>query len=273
MNSLTFNSVFVPVLKIMGIEESSLQCPLIEWENNSNTISQDDKSLIFGEDKTVRFPFESFRVFGRGDGSCKESFKMVIMSDKSTPKDFQYIPIHRDNYAQSILVLYAINRSKIVLGSLIGATKDGRACSRPWSFDGKAIKIIPHESAFREECSAGLIFYLLRIAADFMNPHVFLCKKSPQIPHGKSVLWQRAREHYVFLHKSHPSNKIGATGGEAEKGGATVERMAHSRRAHFRLLRSAKYKKIGQRIWIKSAWVGPKEWKDRSGQIYKIIDK
>lgn len=112
------------------------------------------------------------------------------------------------------------------------------------------------------------------ICFDFTNPHLFLCKKSPTPPQGKTVNWQKQREHFVFLHKSHTANRKESIGRKVIEDGATVDRAAHSRRAHSRLLSSPKFKhKQGQRVWVKSTWCGPKEWTDRSGQIYKIVEK
>lgn len=88
---------------------------------------------------------------------------------------------------------------------------------------------------------------------------------------GKSVEWMKARTHYVLLHRSHPANKNDIiSGAVVSEDKEYIKRQAHSRRAHFRILRSAKFKnKIGQKIRIRSCWVGPKEWKQASS-IYQL---
>jgi hypothetical protein len=114
--------------------------------------------------------------------------------------------------------------------------------------------------------------WIQKLCIDFMNPHFFLCRKSP-IQTGRSAEWIKAREHYVLIHKTHPANRAGAVG-VFQKTDSSCTRSAHSRRAHYRLLRSPKFKnKVGQKVWVKSTWVGPREWSDSSNQIYRIIEK
>lgn len=90
---------------------------------------------------------------------------------------------------------------------------------------------------------------------------------------GKSVEWRAARTHFVLLHKSHPANEDGLKAGvRVVEDEAYRVRAAHSRRAHWRLLGSSKFKhKQGLRIRVKSTWVGPLEWKQGTS-IYKIVE-
>lgn len=116
--------------------------------------------------------------------------------------------------------------------------------------------------------------WIQKLSIDFYNPHLFLCKRHPKLPKGKSVNWIKQREHFVLLHKSHAANSVESIGKKTIHDVSEKNRVSHSRRAHFRLLSSAKFKhKRGQRVWVSSTWVGPKEWTDRSGQIYKIVDR
>lgn len=116
--------------------------------------------------------------------------------------------------------------------------------------------------------------WLQRMCIDFQNPQLYLCKRHPVVPSGKSIHWQKCREHYVLIHKNHSANRKENSDRKVICDGPTIDRCAHARRAHFRLLSSPKFKaKRGQRIWVQSAWVGPKEWSDQSGQIYKIVDR
>ena len=116
--------------------------------------------------------------------------------------------------------------------------------------------------------------WMQKLAIDFTNPNLYLCKKLSRMPSGKSIQWVKAREHYVLLHKNHSANRREAPKLGVISDTGNNQRIAHSRRAHYRLLSSPRFKaKQGQKVWIRSAWVGPKEWTDHSGQIYKIVDR
>jgi hypothetical protein len=93
---------------------------------------------------------------------------------------------------------------------------------------------------------------------------------------GKSVEWTQAREHYTIIHHYHPANNKAVSESASlptESDDAVLKRMTHSRRAHTRLLSSAKFRfKQGQRVFVRACWVGPQEWKDEGGkQIYRIL--
>ena len=112
---------------------------------------------------------------------------------------------------------------------------------------------------------------LFSFFASLLNPHLHLATVRPD-KQGKSVEWMRQRTHFVFIHKSHQANRVGFSG-KADVCEKQIQRMAHSRRAHYRVLRHPKYKnKIGQKIHVRSCWVGPKEWQGNSGQIYRIVE-
>ena len=142
-------------------------------------------------------------------------------------------------------------------------------------FDCAKKKISTPEPSMKTGMRArGDLFYELvsKFSIDVMSPANHIAAVRPSTA-GKSVEWQRARTHYVILNRRHPANTFGL------KTGSTVnsddqhrlERIAHSRRAHYRLLRSPRFKnKAGQRIFIRSTWVGPKEWRDESGSIYLL---
>lgn len=126
------------------------------------------------------------------------------------------------------------------------------------------------EEVKRDMSSSGLLT-LLKLAADCTNPSLHPVTVSKDGA-SRSIEWMKQREHIIFVHKNSPINKAGANG-KAFKVDAELKRSAHSRRAHYRLLKSPRYKsKRGTVIFVRSCWVGPKEWEDASGQIYKIVD-
>jgi hypothetical protein len=116
---------------------------------------------------------------------------------------------------------------------------------------------------------------LTAFAIDAMLPNTHIATVTPAKP-SKSVQWRKAREHYTLISHGHPANTA------TVREGATVrvderlerERMAHARRAHFRTLKSDRFRFAkGKQILVRATWVGPKEWRDEgSGQIYRILE-
>ena len=88
---------------------------------------------------------------------------------------------------------------------------------------------------------------------------------------GKSAEWVRARTYYTVVHRRHAANSKGVERGAMVADNSCVK-TAHSRRAHFRVLRSEKWgASMGKRIMVRACWVGPKEWIDsESKQVYTI---
>lgn len=108
------------------------------------------------------------------------------------------------------------------------------------------------------------IEFLTKLTIDWLNPHLFPARVCPK-RQGKSVEWKQARSHYVMVHKS--ANVSKPTGRHHE----VTSRVAHSRRAHWHMLTSDRWKnKKGQRVPVKATWVGPEEWEGQSGQIYTM---
>lgn len=108
----------------------------------------------------------------------------------------------------------------------------------------------------------------------FRNPLLMTVKASPQPKQGKSVEWVKAREYYTVIHRRHSANTKGAVE-RGTYGDDTLKRIAHARKAHFRILRSEKWgKNQGARVFVSATWVGPREWIDaESKQIYTIQRK
>lgn len=116
-------------------------------------------------------------------------------------------------------------------------------------------------------CAASIICY------EYLAPQNFTAIVHPNTP-GKSVEWQKAREHMTLIHRGHPANNASVKKGDTVTADsqAQLKRCAHSRRAHTRLLKSAKFRfKVGQRVAVRATWCGPKEWQDSAGQTYQIL--
>lgn len=112
--------------------------------------------------------------------------------------------------------------------------------------------------------------YVGSLAYRFMVPSIHVATVHPSTQ-GKSVEWINRRTRIVMLHKSCSMNRKGATSRDlvSER---ELTRVAHSRRAHTRLLSSPRFKnKVGKRVHVRSSWVGPHSWEDSSGQVYRIL--
>lgn len=114
-----------------------------------------------------------------------------------------------------------------------------------------------------------------KLCIDTMNPHFHMLSVRPKSD-GKYGAWVEQRTHYVLVHKNNiPRIRSDSDAGHAQTSNTNPHNiMAHSRRAHFRLLSSPRFKnKRDQKILVRSMWVGPKEWEGESRQIYKFIER
>jgi len=127
-----------------------------------------------------------------------------------------------------------------------------------------------------KETWQGVVDSVSGFLMDAMSPTNHIVQVQPVAP-SKSVHWIHARTHYTLITHGHPANKREVTQGERVKSDSAGEltRMAHNRRAHYRTLRSERFRFAkGKRIFVKATWVGPKEWKDEGGkQIYRILEE
>lgn len=114
---------------------------------------------------------------------------------------------------------------------------------------------------------------LMGLCYEYTTPSNFMAQVTPRGA-GKSVEWVQAREHYTVIHRHHEANQKGLKEGAVVKADPNkqLKRTAHTRRAHTRLLKAAKWTYMrGQRVKVRATWCGPKEWQDTAGQTYKIL--
>lgn len=126
-------------------------------------------------------------------------------------------------------------------------------------------KVRPEARRIMQDCLHLLTYFLFQI----MQPANTVMKVSPPQRPGKSVEWHLARTHYLVL------NRKQAQACQQRKSGMTdreVARAAHWRRAHFRRLHSEKFKRKGEIVPVRHAWVGPTEWQGLDGKIYKVLE-
>lgn len=124
----------------------------------------------------------------------------------------------------------------------------------------------------KEDCLTALMSTSRTLVAYFlfelMTPTTVTVRVTPNKP-SKSVVWHESRTHYLLLHKTQVRSMMSGKRGPSQQ---EIERAAHSRRAHMRRLMSEKWvNKRGQIVFVKESWVGPTEWQDTDGKIYKVM--
>lgn len=128
--------------------------------------------------------------------------------------------------------------------------------------------------AMRDQCGQYLMIFA-EFCKDAMAPTNHMATVAPNQP-GRSVVWLQARTHYTIITHDHPANKASVVHGTrvTDDAAGELQRLAHSRRAHYRTYKHNRYKYVrGQTKLIHACWVGPKEWQDEGGkQIYKILE-
>jgi len=145
-------------------------------------------------------------------------------------------------------------------------------------YDGKWITspMRPELDAALGSMINGAMNTLIAFTIDATLPGTHIATVHPDQP-GRSVQWVQQRTHYTLISHGHPANKAEVKHGQHVQvdQAAELARMAHSRRAHYRTLKSERFRFAkGTQVFVKSAWVGPKEWRDAgSRQIYKILNQ
>lgn len=86
---------------------------------------------------------------------------------------------------------------------------------------------------------------------------------------GRSVEWVKSKTHYIILDNSAARRLRNGKPVDESK----ITRAAHNRRAHWRRLTSDRFTKAkGRKLWVRSAWIGPKEWEGTDRKIYKLLE-
>jgi hypothetical protein len=218
---------------------------------------------------TEMMPFPGVRLYHRTDnGRQVNEWIMLLFTPTDRPEE---IHVHASCYS----VREIKTGQKRVEASPKGVSfivHDRLDIKRAFFVNGQRMKEDEfHSLEALEQYSLAASYVVCSFFASLMNPHLHRAMVRPN-KCGKSVEWLRQRTHFVFIHKSHKANQAGFTG-KADLERDHIERMAHSRRAHDRILRHPRFKnKVGLKIRVKACWVGPKEWEGNSGQIYRIIE-
>lgn len=247
--------------------------PLVKWEDltTEQFAVADAPPGVRWPGGLPRLPFDVFRVGGLytyGDG-CQMRFRAWVAGIG-------------EGEPQMIVVCQQIDAVRVpgehwqnmedwfaVIGIAAASAETKRA---HWSYEQVGVMTPLAREWLEDGTGMGWVLvgeWLFRLSLDFQNPSLHLCRVLPRGSQGRSVEWVRAREHVVLVHKGHPANRRDVGPGAVV--GEGLQRVAHCRRAHYRMLRSPRFvRKRGSAVWVRSTWVGPTEWRDHSGQIYQI---
>ena len=229
----------------------------------SPKIDEHEKGALMVEDR-ICLPFSNVRLFDTLPGTKGErhhylfhaSNQRVIIGDIMEAKEGHIAGI----------------MSEIRTCHLVGLI----ACGKPAQFAGIMMLIKPEWVIF-DDAREGDPPHQENInkLCEFINivncPRHHVCKVTRGSTAGRSVEWVERKSHYIVLGPEHAKQvREGFTYGGFD---GKITRSMHNRRAHMRTLTHARYtRKKGLKIWVNAAWVGPKEWKDKIGNSYKIVE-
>lgn len=284
MNPVTFNDDLSPVvfkdhrlglgenIYIPGIKKSLLESRIFIYDDppNEKLRSKRGRDIIEKfDDPDQLLPFSNIRIF-------------INPNEESKSFGVKHYKLWISKTQLGLFAIYSANHD---INSIPSDLRKAYNTNRPGTgiiMTSENIVSLVNYGTCWEICSKsnnrGIYDFSLEIMTsicwffrEITSPTNFIAKVEPD-KKGKSVEWRESRSHYVIIDRGHPANSKSITHG------ATVEddpearrtRMAHSRRAHTRVLRSERFRRArGRKIWVKSCWVGPKEWKD-AGSIYRI---
>lgn len=262
MNHLNFNYEVTPSdFCGWGMSNSVAAAPLfIGTDAEDVQLLKDDNHAFLDEvaHNEKLLPFAQMRIFLRSNSSDSRDgttgFKMWVEHKA------------RCLFLVSCLT-HRLERIHIPAVLFLKSNVDSHACN---FIARRGNSILKHPPDVVCDIGIGILTSLRFFLSELNSPSNFIAQVRPN-KQGKSVEWTTARTHYVVLHKSHPANKKELQpGSPVTEDNRYLKRQAHSRRAHFRILRSDRFRhKLGQMIRVKSCWVGPNEWQ-QSGSIYRI---
>jgi hypothetical protein len=306
MNPVTFNDPFDrPLLAAIGAEEwrKLAVAPLFDYTVRIRDLDahiERGREAFADEDGNFKYPFELLRISFTGDDLVEAEKRRIVLCDggrppaPGLPHNNRMVRYHALVSARGVIFFHlkGLSREFAALEDKIFALTlpmDERRGDyavnigsqspfemRWWAdgawrdIDTSRVRIAKHLSDLKHT----LVTALTAFAFDAMLPTNHRVEVTPD-KKGKSVEWTRARTHYTLITHGHPANRPhreGATIAADREGELT--RMAHNRRGHFRTLTAARFTYArGKRVFVRSTWVGPKEWREAgSRQIYRILE-
>lgn len=268
MNLTKFNDIVVAPFNPTTQKAGRLSdYPLFVMDSGEDLSAETIQSLMDAK-LTDLMPFEGIRIYDRMDDGARINEWLLAVESRKKAEDITVLAVcHSVTDKQTGIKRISPGNSGVSF-----MVHNRLAAKRAFFINGNPIKTEDYPDRQAIDCYDNAARHVLfSFFANLMNPHLHQATVRPD-KQGKSVTWMRQRTHYVFIHKNHKANKRGFVGRADCDDNSHINRMAHSRRAHDRVLRHPRYKhKVGQKIRVKSCWVGPKEWQGNSGQIYRIV--
>lgn len=248
--------------KILATEfyHAALQAPVFQWSLGDRTkFSQEQLSFIneyvcTGDSPVPTIsPYECFRV------SYPEGFGQFWFSESAATWFMLFV----DYKTETTPELWTANLIPCKAGARCEFRLFSNGKSVTERLNGEDGKIRPEVSVAMKSRTSWLCMFL----CDLDMPGNVTLKVSPPSD-GRSVEWRVAREHYLILNKGHAAQCRDSKKGPTD---SQLVRGAHSRIAHFRRLKSEKFRhKRGQKVRVKQAWIGPEEWIGMDKKIYRV---
>lgn len=259
---------------VPAFQEATKGYPLLTYDfgDGSDLQTAAEKATFDRAAELFRTPFQNFRFhvtssFGTYFGVCLNLGRCIYITAVISNPDWA----RRDDKLILKVFLHQPKRPGI-------ADWNTRLF---WHNNGKEITrknelLPPEKQRTVDKIVTASLLAVEILSQEYLAPGTTVARVTPDRP-AKSVQWLRAREHYTIVHHRHAANdKTIAHGAIVNQNQATeIKRLAHRRRAHDRLLKSVRFKRDAngniRKIPVAAAWVGPEEWKDTAGQIYKVV--
>lgn len=256
----SFNDPFLPLIDHRLSD--MLEAPIFKWADPENS------KILQGPD--------NHGVLSRLAHERVLPFPMVRLSVKPNSEDF------RNGLKSLSFILWQKGDTLLVLaatnGSLLCAYTIDHACLLSLEFVmlGRRVFRGSEQAQLSAEERRGIegdvssfntsICWFIRESM-FSGNFLAQVKPIPKSGTPSQVKWSESQIHHVIVHRHDGMNRAAGPGG----GKSGAARMAHTRRAHMRILRSQRWGiRAGRRVFVKSCWVGPPEWKINDS-IYKIL--
>lgn len=287
MNPTTFNDHFERGLKrisdtFQGLKpQTLLNAPLFYHEDGATMWDpSEENEYVRDEVRLLKLPFPTVRLLLKStDGQNRYTSTTAIIVSRLEPKATKAPYPIMSIIGNVVEVIDKTQPGKKYKGGIqkeliailrTEGTNPGKHTIMGCKLNPKTGEAQTMEQSPLQEFADYAWEILTKFAIDALSPANHIAASSPNKPE-RSVEWKKARTHYIILNRSHPANKVGMTGKIEHDQNKAIERIAHARRAHYRLLKSEKFRnKRGKRIFIRSTWIGPKEWEDTKGNIYII---
>ena len=221
-----------------------------EWDNHPSgkfqgIVGGDD--WLWNSDGTPRLPFSVLRAHWPSVSSLGTSQGIIWAGQ------------------DDIRLIVCFSRDSVVLAGALG-----RFNSITKQAHGVSYKLDKNGVITRDDDATRVLYpMMVEHLWHYAYPQFQPVSVSPDdsISKGRSAEWKQARSFYSVVHR-----RSGTGTGLPHAGKRSDTLTAHARRAHLRVLRSPLWgKNQGKTVWVRSAWVGPKEWHDASAkQVYRV---